>query len=80
MALTILWQIHSHAPQLVIGLENLTFEVIADEQQKDATLDKVKVDTSLQLKKHSVPFGTQKILCNVRTGYYNTLDAELPLS
>ena len=28
-----------------IDLENLTFEVIADEQQKDATLDKVKADT-----------------------------------
>ena len=52
-----------------IDLEDLTFELIADEQQKDATLDKVKDGTSLQLKEHLVPFGTKKILCDVGTGY-----------
>lgn len=50
-------------------LENLTFKLIADEQQKDATLDKVKEDTSLQMKENPVPFETQTNLCNVGTGY-----------
>ena len=47
---------------------DLTFELIADEQRKDATLDKLN-DTSLQLKEHPVPFGTKTILCDVKTGY-----------
>ena len=47
---------------------NLTFELIADEQRKDATLDKLN-DTSLQLKEHPVPFGTKTILCNVKTDH-----------
>ena len=47
---------------------DLTFEFIADEQRKDATLDKLN-DTSLQLKEHPVPFGTKTILCDVKTGY-----------
>ena len=47
---------------------DLTFELIADEQRKDATLDKLK-DTSLQLKEYPVPFGTKTILCDVKTGH-----------
>ena len=47
---------------------NLTFELIVDEPRKDATLDKLN-DTSLQLKEHSVPFGTKTILCDVKTGH-----------
>ena len=47
---------------------NLTFELIADEQRKDATLEKLN-DTSLQLKEHPVPFGTKTILCDVKTGH-----------
>ena len=45
---------------------DLTFELIADEQRKDATLDKLN-DTSLQLKEHPVLFGTKTILCDVKT-------------
>ena len=44
---------------------NLTFELIADEQRKDATLHKSN-DTSRQLKEHPVPFGTRTILCDVK--------------
>ena len=47
---------------------DLTFELIANGQRKDATLDKLN-DTSLQLKEHPVPFGTKTILCDVKTGY-----------
>ena len=47
---------------------NPTFELIADELRKDATLDKLN-DTSLQLKEHPVPFGTKTILCDVKTGH-----------
>ena len=47
---------------------DLTFELIADEQRKDATLDKLK-DTSLQLKEYPVPFGTKTILCDVKAGH-----------
>ena len=51
-----------------INSVDLTFEFIADEQRKDATLDKLK-DTSLQLKEYPVPFGTKTILCDVKTGH-----------
>ena len=50
-------------------LSRSTIQTIADEQQKDVTLDKVKEDTSLQLKEHPVLFGTQIIICDVGTGY-----------
>ena len=59
-----------------IDSENLTFELMTDEQRKDATLDKLN-DTSLQLKEHPVPFGTKTILCNVRTGHSRSY---IPLS
>ena len=52
-----------------IDLESVTFELIADEQQKDAMLDKVKDDTSLPLKEHPVPFWTKTILYYVGSGY-----------
>lgn len=42
-----------------INSETTTFDLIADEQQKDATLDKVREDISLQLKEHPIPFGTK---------------------
>lgn len=52
-----------------IDSETLTFDLIADEQKEDTTLYKIKEDTSLQLKEHSVPFGTKTLLCDVGTGY-----------
>ena len=52
-----------------IDSENLTFELIAKEQGKDATLENLKKDTSLQLKEYPVPFGTETILCDVKTGH-----------
>ena len=52
-----------------IVLENLTFKLIANEQQNDATLNKVKDDTSLQPKEQPLSFGTKTILFDVGTGY-----------
>ena len=43
---------------------DLTFELIVDEQRKDAILDKLN-DTSLHLKEHPVSFGTKTILCDI---------------
>ena len=51
-----------------IDSENPTFELIADDQRKDATLDQLN-DTSLQLKEHPVPFRTKTILSDVKTGH-----------